>query len=186
MTTDARADIFGVASGHELQGVLHILFQQMVGCMLLTNVSHEPGYDSWLQTAKSDLQLPGWLDEVIRSLGTWEGLQGEWASDGPKPVAWGMSALALRVLSEHLPVEGPAPTVGATWDGGYEISWVGHDMFISILLEPLKGVTCSYSDDRHGMKVEEEFAVEGRNKRLEQLLQQFTDHARHAVIVAGR
>ena len=186
MTTEVSGNILGAASRDEMRGVPHGLLYQVVGYTLFGHVSDEGGYGSWFGNSEPAFQLPVWLGDVISSLGSWEGLQGEWASDGAKPVAWGMSALALRVLSEHLPAEGPAPTVGATWDGGYELSWAGSAMFISVLLDPVNGVSCSYSDDRSGREVEDEFSVDGRNDVLSELLKQFTDDAGLAATAPGR
>ena len=186
MTTEVRGNILGAASVDEAAGVPHGLFDQVVGYTFFGQASDEAGYESLFGESKPSLQLPVWLGGVVRSLGSWEGLQGEWASDGAKPVAWGMSALAVVVLSEHLPAEGPAPTLGATWDGGYELSWAGRDMFISILLDPAKGAFCSYSDTRSGRESKGDFAVDGRNRRLVELLKEFTDNARLAAISQGR
>ena len=41
---------------------------------------------------------------------------------------------------------------GLPGTAGYELSWAGSAMFISVLLDPVNGVSCSYSDDRSGRK----------------------------------
>ena len=180
MTTEVEGNILRNPSENEALRGPHFLLNQVVYYTLFRRMSDESNYQLWFVDPQPVFQPPNWLAAVIRSLGTWEGLQGEWASDGAKPVAWGMSALALRVLSEHLPDEAPAPTVGATWDGGYELSWAGVGMFISILLDPAKGVSCSFNDSRSGIESRGEFAVDCLNNQLVNLLNAFTDSYKSA------
>lgn len=137
----------------------------------------EKGYRPWIRPGDEDLVDLTWLPRVVQWLAHWEGLQGQWSSEGANPPVWGMAPLALKVLSEHLPPEGPAPDVGGTWDGGYELSWVDERMFISVLLDPRNGVTCAFSDLRSGIDDSGEFVVDGRDSRLVDLLRAITDRA---------
>jgi len=91
----------------------------------------------------------------------------------------------LLLLQEFLPVDGPAPTISPTWDGGVQADWELGDLYLEVEIVPNGVPRLSFVDERDDDGCDEQFELSGRERDMRRYLDEVSKYAA-ALRGAGR